>query len=196
MLRRVCGHDDRIGAAAASLGHDPLGGIARAGDLAARRDIAALQPGDRARHALMLLLHFSFVGQQPRIRQAEARAPDAGDRKHMHLGPGLLGHAPGKLRRGLRDRAPLRGKDDQFAREGIGRRRLGRCGPRPAQRKHKEMACRRACGCFCLCILPQRHGSGNSVRWREIARDVRLRWQRIAVTPYTTLFAEPSCGPV
>ena len=48
----------------------------------------------------------------------------------MHLGSGLFSHAPGKLRRGLGDWAPLGGKNDQFAGEIIGARRLGRV-PRP-----------------------------------------------------------------
>src|SRR6185295_15647853 len=86
-----------------------------------------------ARHAFVPLPHFSFIGQQSRIRQAEARAPDARDRKHMHLGPGLLGHASGEFRRSLWDWAPLGGEDDQFAREIIGRWRFRHLLPGPAK---------------------------------------------------------------
>jgi hypothetical protein len=75
----------------AGLGDNALGCVARAGDLAAGSDVAPLQQGDGARHAFVPLPHFSFIGQQSWIRRAEARAPDARDRKHMHLGSGLLG---------------------------------------------------------------------------------------------------------
>src|SRR6188768_1517343 len=68
---------------------------------------------------------------------AEARAPDASDREHMHLGAGNFGHALGELHRGLGDWPPLRGKKNRLAHEGVRRRRGRWHVPRHSQRKNE-----------------------------------------------------------